>query len=164
MQEVVIRKASTLDYKAIVDINDGEVQHTSPMDMERLGELDRLSAYHKVAEIEGKVVAFLLAMREDCPYSNKNYNWFSSHYNKFFYIDRVVVDSKYFGLKIATMLYQDIFNHARSHGVTVITCEYNMIPPNEPSRIFHNKFGFEEVGTHWVSRGDKKVSLQAAQM
>jgi predicted GNAT superfamily acetyltransferase len=162
MKDVFLREVSEADYLCIVAINDAEVQHTSPMDLPRLRDLDRLSAYHKVAVCDGKVVAFLLAMRESSLYENENFAWFSARYPKFLYIDRIVVDAKYGGLKIGTMLYRDIFHDARSNGVPVITCEYNVIPPNEPSRAFHQKFGFSEVGSQWLSNNTKKVSMQAA--
>ena len=163
MKDILIRESRESDYQAIVDINDAEVQYTSPMDIKRLRVLDQFSAYHKVAEVDGDVVAFLLGMREKSSYQNENYEWISSRYDKFLYIDRIVVDAKFGGLRIGTMLYQDIFNYARSNGVPVITCEYNIKPPNEPSRVFHRKFGFGEIGTQWLDNGAKKVSLQAAE-
>ena len=67
MKDILIRESRESDYQAIVDINDAEVQYTSPMDIKRLRELDQFSAYHKVAEVDGVVVAFLLGMREKCP-------------------------------------------------------------------------------------------------
>ena len=164
MKKILIRESHEFDYQTIVDINDAEVQHTSPMDIKRLRDLDYFSAYHRVAEAEGNVAAFLLAMRENCSYQNENYEWFSSRYTKFIYIDRIVVDAKYGGLKIGTMLYQDIFNYARSNSISIITCEYNVIPPNEPSRVFHEKFGFKEVGRQPIANGTKRVSLQAAEI
>lgn len=162
MKDVLIRAVRESDYPAIVALNDAEVQHTSPMDLPRLRDLDSVSAYHKVVECDGRVVAFLLAMRENSLYKNENLAWFSLRYPKFLYIDRIVVDAKYGGLKIGTMLYRDIFQDARSNGVPVITCEYNVVPPNEPSRAFHQKFGFREVGSQWLGNDTKKVSMQAA--
>ena len=164
MKEILIRESNEFDYQTIVDINDVEVQHTSPMNIKRLHDLDQFSSYHRVAAVEDNVVAFLLAMRENCSYQNENYEWFSSRYTKFLYIDRIVVDTKYSGLKIGTKLYQDIFNYARSNSIPIITCEYNVIPPNEPSRLFHEKFGFKEVGTQWLANSTKRVSLQAAEI
>ena len=134
------------------------------MDVERLQDLDQFSSYHRVVEVADNVVAFLIAMRENRPYRNENYEWFASRYPKFFYIDRIVVNAKYGGLNIGTILYQDLFNYACSKGITAITCEYNLIPLNEPSRIFHKKFGFKEVGTQWLANGTKKVSLQATEI
>jgi len=45
-----------------------------------------------------------------------------------------------------------------------VTCEYNIVPPNELSRNFHVKFGFREIGTQWISNGAKQVSMQAAEI
>lgn len=164
MGKFLIRDSSELDYQTIVDINDVEVQYTSPMDVKRLRDLDQLSAYHRVAVVGGNIAAFLLAMGRNCSYQNENYDWFSSLYPGFLYIDRIVVDAKYAGLKIGTMLYRDIFHYARSNSIPIITCEYNLIPPNEPSRLFHEKFGFKEVGMQWICNSTKKVSLQAAEV
>jgi len=164
MKNILIRDASKLDYRTIVDINDVEIQHTSPMDVKHIRHLDQLSTYHRVAVAWGSVAAFLLAMGEKCPYKNENYEWFSSRYPEFLYIDRIVVAATYRGLNIGTMLYRDIFRYARSNNIPIITCEYNLIPLNEPSRLFHEKFGFKEVGTQWISNGAKKVSLQGAEV
>jgi predicted GNAT superfamily acetyltransferase len=164
MNEIIIRDAQGSDFQVIVDINAVEVEHTSPMTAGRLRELDALCSYHKVAEVEGKIAAFLFCMRENGAYENENYEWFSSRYSKFLYVDRIVVDANYSGLKIGTMLYQDLFDYARSDNVSTIACEYNVIPPNEPSRIFHAKLGFKEVGMQWLASREKSVSMQAAEI
>jgi len=62
------------------------------------------------------------------------------------------------------MLYQDMFQQARANQIQVVTCEYNIVPPNEPSRIFHGKFGFREIGTQWIANGAKQVSMRAAEI
>lgn len=164
VKDILIRDANEPDFPRIVELNAAEVRHTSPMDIERLRMLARISSYHRVAEIKGNVAAFLMAQREDCAYENENHRWFSARYDKFLYIDRIVVDANYAGLKIGTTLYQDIFEFARSGGVPIIACEYNVVPLNEPSRRFHENFGFEEVGTQWLAGNAKKVSMQAARI
>jgi len=160
---ISIRETDDRDWQAIVAINAAHVRHTSPMDLDRLRELDELSSYHKVAEVDGEVAGFLLAMREGCAYRNDNYAWFSSRYSRFLYVDRIVIDAGYSGLGIGTLLYQDIFEHARMAGIPIISCEYNLVPENHPSRIFHEKFRFREVGTQWLADGPKKVSMQVAE-
>ena len=122
------------------------------------------SVRERVAEVDGDVAGFLLAMREDCAYRNDNYAWFSSRYSSFLYVDRIVVDAGYGGSGMGTLLYKDIFEHARTDGVPIISCEYNLVPENHASRIFHDKFRFREVGTQWLADGTKKVSLQAAEV
>jgi predicted GNAT superfamily acetyltransferase len=73
-----------------------------------------------------------------------------------------VVGGEHQGLRLGSRLYQDLFEFARAQGISVVACEYNLVPPNEPSRIFHDKFGFQEVGSQWLDDGAKQVSLQAA--
>jgi uncharacterized protein len=160
--KVVIRTASSRDLEAICALNLAEVQHTSAMDLARLSALDALSCYHKVACLNGVVAGFLLAMCDESPYENDNFEWFAKKYARFIYVDRVVVSSAARGRRLGSLLYEDLFHHARSNAIPLVTCEYNVVPPNEPSRLFHDKFGFKEQGSHWVANGTKRVSLQVA--
>jgi predicted GNAT superfamily acetyltransferase len=163
LPNVVIRPAVPTDFETICALNLAEVQHTSPMDITRLAELNAISCYHKVASLDGIISAFLLAMCSGSPYKNDNFEWFTKKYARFIYIDRVVVSSASRGLRLGSLLYEDIFRHARSNAIPMVTCEYNLVPPNEPSRLFHDKFGFKEQGTQWVANGTKRVSLQVAE-
>ena len=164
MKQIQIRNASTQDYPRIVKLNDAEVQQTSAMNLARLGELAQLSGYHKVALVDGRIAAFLIAMRENVPYQNENYSWFAARFQQFIYVDRIVVGSEFSGLKIGSLLYQDLFDYARAEGLKTVTCEYNIQPPNPASKRFHDKFGFKELDTQWVANGAKKVTLQAAEV
>ncbi len=157
-----LRDAINADFSSILKLNDDEVKQTSAMDMERLGLLAGISCYLKVAVVEGEVAAFLLAMQQGVAYENDNYNWFAARFRSFLYVDRIVVGSEYSGLGIGSMMYNNLFEHARSQGIKLITCEYNIEPPNPASRAFHDKFGFRELDTQWVANGTKAVSLQAA--
>jgi predicted GNAT superfamily acetyltransferase len=159
-----IRDANPRDFEAICALNRTEEQHTSPMDGARLDELHSLASYHRVACIDGEVAAFLLAMREDAPYRNDNFEWFRPRFPCYLYVDRIVVSEHFRGLRLGALLYDDLFRFARITGVPAITCEYNIMPPNEPSRRFHHKYGFEEQGTQWVAGGRKQVSLQVARV
>jgi uncharacterized protein len=107
--------------------------------------------------------AFLLAMCNGSLYKNANFEWFSKKYARFIYVDRVVVSSAFRGLRLGSLLYEDVFRHAKSNAIPLVTCEYNLVPSNEPSRLFHDKFGFKEKGTQWVENGAKQVSLQVAE-
>lgn len=159
----LIRDIAESDFPAIIQLNDAEVQQTSHMDLARLRVLMGLSAYAKVATIGKEVAAFLLAMRDGAPYENDNYGWFASRFRSFLYVDRVVVGSRFSRRGLGSILYGDLFEFARSEGIALITCEYNIVPPNPASRAFHDRFGFRELGTQWVAGGAKQVSLQAAE-
>lgn len=159
----LLRPAAPLDFEIICALNLADVQHTSPLDRTRLTELDAISCFHKVACLDGAVSAFLLAMCSDAPYKNENFEWFSNRYPRFIYVDRIVVSADARGRRLGSLLYDDLFAHARLNGFPLITCEYNLVPPNETSRLFHDRFGFKEQGTQWVANGAKLVSLQAAE-
>ena len=163
MSAVVIRNAAAGDFESICSLNLAEVQHTSPMDAARLGVLDQMAAYHRVGTVNGRVVAFLLAIRSGAPYANDNFEWFARRNASFLYVDRIVVSADARSLRLGSLLYEDLFRFARINAIPLVTCEYNIFPPNEPSRRFHDKFGFREQGTQWVQDGTKRVSLQAAE-
>ncbi len=162
MPEIHIREVLTSDFSRIVELNAIAVQNTSVMDIARLAELHALSSYHQVITVNGIVAGFLLAMRESVPYRNDNFAFFAERYKTFLYIDRIVIAPDFAGLKLGSLLYQDLFDHARHNAVPVLACEYNIDPPNEPSRHFHDKFGFTEIGRQWLDDGNKQVSLQVA--
>ena len=157
-----IRGAEQGDCARIIQINDGEVHQTSAMDLPQLQALAALACYHKVATVRDCVAAFLIALRKHTSYDNDNYKWFSSRLDDFIYVDRIVVATEYAGLKIGTLLYEDLFAYARLCGVRNITCEFNIVPPNPASAAFHRKFGFRELGRQWVANHTKWVSLQSA--
>ncbi|MDY6826518.1 MAG: GNAT family N-acetyltransferase [Bacillota bacterium] len=160
MQDLIIRDARQKDYPAIVKLNADAVEFTSVMDLERLNHLASLAVYHRVAESGGRVVAFLLAMENGAAYQNENFKWFSSRYENFLYVDRIVVDEAYHSRGIGTMLYKDLFAFAREQGIPRVACEIYVIPPNKISTIFHNGLGFREVGSQWICDGQKKVAMQ----
>lgn len=162
MSAIELRDARPTDFAAVVALNASEVSHTSVMDQARLRQLHGYACYHKVVEIDGVVAAFLLAMREGCGYANANFEWFAARYPSFLYVDRIVVGAGHQGLRLGKRLYLDLFEYARAENIPVVTCEYNLVPPNEPSRIFHDKFGFQEIGSQWLDGGAKQVSLQVA--
>ncbi len=157
-----IRPASTQDFDAILALNTELVHFLSPLDRNSLLHLHKQSALHTLIELEGQVVAFILALREGADYNSPNYHWFSSQYKQFLYIDRIVVSPHYQGRGLGRMLYKYVFTFAKQNTVPVITCEYDIEPPNPISQQFHAQLGFSEVGRQQVAGGKKWVSLQAA--
>ncbi len=160
MQALVIKDAEVTDYPQICDLNEQHVQHTSAMDLSRLAQLAAWSCYFKVACTRTTVRAFLLAMDDRSAYPNENFAWFKQRYASFVYVDRIVVSSQTHGLKLGSRLYEDLIAYARTRAIRAVTCEYNIVPTNEPSQRFHGKFGFTEQGTQWLDEGKKCVSLQ----
>ena len=122
----------------------------------------RRFSYFRVAMMKDRVIAFLLAMQAGVPYHNDNFSWFSSRYDNFLYIDRIVVERDFQGSGIGSLLYQDVFAFAGNANIPRLTCEINTVPPNRPSTAFHSRHGFVEVGSQWLDDGKKKVSMQVA--
>jgi predicted GNAT superfamily acetyltransferase len=162
MTDTAIRDAREADFDAILALNAAEVRHTSAMDLARLRHLDGLAAYHRVVDAGGVVAAFLLAMRDGSAYANANHEWFAARYPAFLYVDRIVVDAGHQGRGFGRALYGDLFAWSKARGIEVVACEYNIVPANEPSRRFHDAFGFREVGNQWLDGGARHVSMQIA--
>ena len=159
-----IRPAGEADFAAILALNAESVHFTSPLDAQHLQRLHAQAAYHRVIEIDGRVAAFLLALREGADYDSPNYRWFVQRYREFLYIDRIVVAGTQQGGGLGTVLYDDLFAFARATGVRAVTCEFDLDPPNPASARFHARFGFREVGTQWLGGGKKQVSLQVCSL
>lgn len=157
---MLIRDATADDFDRILQLNEESVHFLSPLALARLQALHTEAAYHRVIGHEGTIAGFLLAFREGTSYDSSNYFWFNQRYDQFLYIDRVVVSKHFQGQGIGNKLYEDIFSFARNSGITRITCEFDIAPPNHASQRFHERFGFREVGTRNVGDAVKQVSLQ----
>jgi predicted GNAT superfamily acetyltransferase len=156
------RTANPDDFDTVLALNLESERFLSPLTRERLGWLHQAADLHQVLEVEGDVVAFVLALREGASYDSVNYRWFVERYQRFLYIDRVVVAAAQHGRGYGRVLYELAFARALETSVPVVTCEYDIEPHNLASERFHQKFGFAEVGRQSVAGGRKQVSLQAA--
>lgn len=165
---MLLREAVLEDYPSILTLNEALVEFLSPMDKALLGRLHGQAELLQVAEENGVIAAFLLLLREGKDYDSENYRWFSQHYEKFLYVDRIVVGVDFQHSGYGKLLYHLVFDHARCTGVPVVTAEVNLQPPNLPSLNFHKKTGFQEVGTQWVGSlctgGKKQVALLAGEV
>ena len=154
-----VRPATPSDFGEILRLNSEWVRFTSALDEDALTRLHGQAAYHKVVESDDRVLAFLLALREGADYASLNFRWFDDRGGTFLYIDRVIVDRAAQGNGFATLLYDDLFSFAASHGVGRVCCEIDCEPPNEASRRFHDRYGFRVVGTQLAAGGAKRVSM-----
>ena len=163
-KDIVIRNARPEDYDFILKVNEVNVEVLSPMPMERMLWLKEMSDMFVVAEVNGELAAFLIAIREGQPYDSENYVWFSEKYPQFLYIDRIVIDEPFRAAGLGRALYQAVKDRAIETGVTVVTCEVDTIPYNETSLKFHEAMGFREVGEQIIRGGAIKVSLKACEL
>ncbi len=161
---IVIREAMPEDYGEILRLNEESVQFLSPMNLDRLRHLKNECELFWVAENQGKIQAFIIAFREGADYDSVNYQWFENHYDKFLYIDRIVVDIGARKAGLGKLIYDAIFIYAGKSAVNQITAEIDIEPANPVSLRFHERYGFHEVGRQEVAGGSKIVSLQVSEL
>ena len=110
--------------------------------------------------LHNQASGFLIAFEPRADYGSLNFLWFKKRYPNFVYIDRIVIAAEARRNGIALALYRNLEDFAAQRHIPQMTCEYNLRPPNEISRQFHQKYGFKEVGTQETEKGKKTVSLQ----
>lgn len=159
MARLDLRAAQPGDFGSILELNQAVVDLTSPLSLARLGRMHALAAYHRVAISGREVQAFLLVFREGADYDSENYRWFCQRLDRFLYIDRIVVAARQRSRGHGRRLYEDLASFARAEHIADVVCEYNAVPDNAPSRVFHEKFGFTEMGSAWLTE-TKRVSYQ----
>lgn len=157
-----IRPFEPRDHRAVLALNLESEHFLSPMNGKRLDELLGCAGGHRVLEVDGQVVAFVIALEAGATYDSRNYQWFNRDRSDFIYVDRVVVSSLHRGRGYASALYDELFGYARERGLHEVVCEFNLEPPNPASRAFHASYGFAEVGTRETE--DRVLSMQSAEL
>ena len=103
-----------------------------------------------------KIIGFCLLFKEDSSYDSPNYLYFKNKFDKFLYIDRVVVASDFTGKGGGKLMYDQVFKIAAHENLTVC-CEVNEKPINKVSLSFHKKLGFSK--TNEKVYAEKKVAF-----
>lgn len=128
---------------AILALNNANAQELSWLEPAALHAL-LAQAFH--VEVVGDAEAFLLALDHTAIYDSPNYIWLKARYDRFVYVDRVVVAAAARGRGLARTMYEDLFGRARAAGHEMVVCEVNLDPPNPGSDAFHAALGFTPVG------------------
>jgi predicted GNAT superfamily acetyltransferase len=140
--------------KALLRVNNASARETSLLSSEKFGQM---IASARVATFIGPQAAFLLAFEQIDDYDGSHFHWFRSRFDKFLYIDRVIVAEDCRRHGYGATLYADLFARAAALGHTTVVCEVNFQPPNPVSDKFHRAHGFEEVGRATIDDGAKTV-------
>jgi predicted GNAT superfamily acetyltransferase len=157
---ITLRKVEEPDLEHILQLNEAAVPAVNSVDLLQMRWFADHAAYFGVALRDGDIAGFLIGMRPGTAYASLNYRWFCDRYDDFGYIDRVAIASGARRLGLATRLYQD-FDASLPPSVGLLTCEVNIVPPNESSMRFHEDFGFRTVGTQTLQNERKQVALMA---
>ena len=156
--EVHIRRVEQKDLNTVLLMNNEAVPAVNELNAEDLQWYFEVANTFFVGEIDGEIVGFLVGLDgQGLPYESENYAWFSSRYEKFLYVDRVVVDSGIFSQGLGQLFYKKFIED--SSGYLFLCAEVNLRPRNERSLRFHEKFGFKPVGEQDTNEGKKTVQM-----
>jgi predicted GNAT superfamily acetyltransferase len=158
---MTLRELTPADWPRVLALNLASLQALSELDEQRLQWILSLAHRGLVVEDEGEVVAFALAIASGTDYDSDNYRWFSAHYERFLYLDRIAVDASQRRRGVGAQLYDAMEAAAASFGRMV--CEVNVLPRNDVSLAFHAARGYVEVGQ--LAHGQEKlVSLLSKEL
>ena len=87
----VIRDVRAHELDAVLAMNNAAGAGILPIDRERLEHHWHHATYFRVAEVDGQLTGFLIALAPDADYDSPNFLWFRDRYPDFIYIDRIVV-------------------------------------------------------------------------
>jgi uncharacterized protein len=124
---------------------------------------DLIGASH-VTLAEPTGMALLVAFSEASTYDNPNFAWLKKRYQRFVYVDRVVVSAAARGQGLARQLYAALENRAAADKRERLVCEINLEPPNPASDQFHEALGFSPVGSQVLPGGAKTVRYWAKEL
>ena len=77
---MIIRNVKKQDCPDILSLNEKNVEMLLPMDFQQFMYFLERAEVFKVVEIDGKIVAFLIALRSKVDYNIQVYRWFLQKY------------------------------------------------------------------------------------
>ena len=160
---IAIRDVHEHELDSVLALNNAAGSTILPLDMAHLRALAEQSVYFRVAEADGHLAGFLIALRENAAYDSPNFLWFRERYPEFLYIDRIVIARPYRGLGLGRVFYADVTSFAEVR-VPLLTCEVFLEPRDDVSVLFHGTYGFHEVGQQMMPTVNRRVALLAKEL
>jgi predicted GNAT superfamily acetyltransferase len=156
-----LREITRADWPALLELNLASVCELSELNEQRLESLLSWARRGLTVENRRAIVAFALAIAPGAPYDSENYRWFGARFERFLYLDRIVVSDAMRRRGIGRRLYDAM--EATAADFERMVCEVNLRPPNEASLAFHTSRGYIEVG-RLEHPGGKVVALLAKEL
>ena len=160
-----LRPVTDDDRDAVLRLNEAEVEMLAPMDEARFVELRGLAHRFDVVEVDGGFGGFVITFAPGAGYDSENYRWFGDrHADRFYYLDRFVLDETQRRRGLGTWVYDEIESAASAYDRMAL--EVNLVPRNDASLAFHQRRGYVEVGrlgddAHLVSLQEKLLAPTA---
>jgi len=146
---MLIRPAEAADLARMLELNNAAVPAVNELTADEMAWFLDVSHCCLVAELPGSTavspVALLVGLDgPGVPYESANYGWFSERYERFLYVDRVVVEPSAYRSGVGRAFYEIFAQSANGH--THLCAEVNTVPRNDRSLAFHDALGFEALG------------------
>ena len=151
----MIRTLRTTDLELIHKWNQSTVPKVNSLTFEefRLQSVNCTYSYIQCST-NSMPVGFIFLYDEKTEYDSLNYLYFKIRYQKFLYVDRIIIAGEHQKKGYGQQLYDFVID---THNPDIFCCEVNITPPNRQSLSFHHKYGFKEIGQQNVY--NKVVSL-----
>lgn len=157
---IAIRDVREHELDSVLALNNAAGPTILALDSTRIRWFHDNADYFRVADVDGHIAGFLIALRETSDHDSANFRWFRERFAAFVYIDRIVVAKPYRGLGLGRVFYADVTSYAEVR-VPVLSCEVFLEPRDDVSVLFHGTYGFQEVGQQIMPGLGKRVSLLA---
>jgi predicted GNAT superfamily acetyltransferase len=155
---ITLRDVREHELDAVLAINNAAGPSILPMDAARLRFFWEYADYFRVAEQEGVVTGFLIALSHAAPHDSPNFLWFRERYERFLYIDRIVIARPRRGGGRGRAFYADVQSFAELRW-PLLCCEVFLQTGNDPALLFHGGFGFREAGQQVMAGTDIRAAM-----
>jgi predicted GNAT superfamily acetyltransferase len=158
MMMLKVRDAAAADHAAVLELNNAHTPHVNALNDEEFAWLVAHAAYFRVAVDADGLAGFVLCVPHGVAYWSANYKWFTERFERFLYLDRVVVAPRTRRSGVGRALYDDLHRSCAGRWPRV-TLEVNLRPPNPASISFHEAMGYRAVGVREYADGANAVQM-----
>lgn len=156
--QLTLRDVRASDLAAVMGLNNTAGPSILSMDAPQLEHFHRHADFFRVAEVDGHLAGFLIALRDCTEHASSNFQWFRKHCEEFVYIDRVIVGDLHRGHGLGRLFYSDVQSYAEVRSPN-LACEVFLEPRDDVAVLFHGVFGFHELGQQVMPESGRHVSL-----
>ena len=155
---IIVRDVREHELDSVLALNNAAGSGILPLDATRLRWFWHNANYFRVAEKDGLLAGFLVALDQDAGHDSSNFQWFRERYERFLYVDRIVIASTRRGVGVGRVFYGDVQSYAEVR-VPSLAAEVFMGSASHPALLFHGSFGFREVGQHVMPGSGIRASM-----
>ncbi len=157
-----VRQVRPDDLDTLLEMNNVAAPAVNALAADAFAGLVEDSLWTGVVDGDDGPAGFLLGLHgPGLRYPSENYRWFSERFERFLYVDRVVVAESARGTGLGSLLYDAFARHGDVEDHPVLCAEVNVRPHNPGSLRFHENHGFVSLGEQETKGGSVRVRMLA---